>query len=162
MAAPLELPLAFLPENNHKRQQTHNTMLNATYNTRTLAACAKRLRHIQAKDGHLPQGTVVWRYSEGFRLQLTGEEHEPGGYVQYNASNIERIEEALKQNQADDKARIALGALLESEPHEFTDPQLRYLSMNTDIPSIYAQTAFLALCARNMAKHPDAARRKIA
>lgn len=137
-------------------------MLNATYNTRTLAACAKRLRHIQAKDGHLPQGIVVWRYSEGFRLQLAGEEHEPGGYVQYNASNIERIEQTLEENLADDKARIALGALLETEPQEFTDPQLRYLSMDTGIPSNHAQAAFLALCARNMAKHPDEARRKIA
>lgn len=137
-------------------------MLNATYNTRTLAACAKRLRHIQGRDGHLPQGSVIWRYSEGFRLQLEGEQHEPDGWRCFNASNIERIEQVLNDNQADDKARIALGALLEKAPQEFTDIQLRYLSMDISLPSNQSQAAFMALCSRNMAKHPDQARRKIA
>lgn len=137
-------------------------MSKITYNQRTLAACAKRLRYLQSTDGHLPQGIVVWRYTEGFRLQLDGEQHEPDGCRCFNASNIDSIENALTDNQADDKAQIALSALLEVAPEEFTDQALRYLSLCDGTPSSIQQKAFLALCSRNMEKHPDEKRRSIA
>jgi hypothetical protein len=135
-------------------------MTTKNYNTRTLAACAKRLRYILSLDPKTPC-QIVWRYTEGFRLQLWNEVHEPTGCIWMREAQhgLPFIERTLEQDRADQEARDNLGALLECSPHELEDAELQHLSLCKDCGPDISERAFLTLCARKMALHPDVKRR---
>ena len=109
-----------------------------TYNTRTLAACAKRLRWMTNELDTMPTWSIVWRWREGFRLQIDGEQHEPGGCLwmdgtdPYGRDRTTEVEDALAKGQADQAGYDCLSALLECTPEAFDDESLRHLSMSTE------------------------------
>ena len=141
------------------------TMTTTTYNTRTLAACAKRLRHLEATLTPMPEWTIVWRWREGYRLQLAGEHHEPGGCQwmdgstdPYGHDRTAEVEQALAKGTADQEAYDCLEALLETAPQEFDKASLIHLSCTTEPgrgARIGAQ-AFIALCQQAMRRNPAA------
>lgn len=117
--------------------------MSTTYNTRTLQACAKRLRHVLTKT---PQAKwqVVWRFREGFRLQIEGEHHEPTGWITHGnvltIGDVKELEWDTKENRANDIAADALGYTVEYRPQDLNDEQLRFLAQQID----YLQIAELA------------------
>jgi hypothetical protein len=129
-------------------------MSTTTYNPRTLAACAKRLRWIQERGGN-DLWAVVWRHEEGFRLQIHGEQHEHTGWIAYGplvSSKLEDIERDLKLGRADEIAEESLELCLDEQPEDFTDEQLRTLSCWSKHDRI-AGKAFLTVHARWHERH---------
>ena len=128
-------------------------MRDLTYNARTLAACAKRLRWIQER-GPREIWSIVWRHEEGFRLQITGEQHEHTGWCAYAAltsDTLETIERDLRNGKADQIAEEMLELCIDEQPEDFTDEQLRALSICKH--DRIAGKAFIAVHARWHERH---------
>lgn len=130
-----------------------------TYNTRSLAACVKRLRWMQQALPTMPECEIVWRFREGFRLQVAGEHHEPGGCLAYGDAHerIAEIGRALDKGQAEQNGWDCLNASLECAAEEFTDADLRHLSMAPDLPEEMRRRVIEELCRRHAHKHPELA-----
>lgn len=128
-----------------------------TYNTRTLAACEKRLRWMRGTLPAMPQADIVWRFREGFRLQVAGEAHEPGGCLAFGDAHerIDEITRALDKGQAEQDGWDCLHASLECAPQGFTDADLRHLSIANDLPEEMRWMAIQELCRRHGHEHPD-------
>lgn len=134
-------------------------MTTMTYNTRTLAACAKRLRYLtdksKAAGTKAPRWTVVWRYREGFRLQVLGEDHEPGGWETHSnitsIHGLREIERDLKLNRADEIAGDSILETLRQQPADIDNESLRFLATLEEEIDI-ARAAQDVLHHRNLAK----------
>lgn len=127
--------------------------MSITYNTRTLQACAKRLHHVLTKT---PQAKwqVVWRFQEGFRLQIEGEQHEPTGWITHGnvmtIGDVKELEWDASQDRADEIAANALGYTVEYRSHDLDETQLRFLAQQTDYLQIaeHAQSVLRSRAAK--------------
>lgn len=113
-----------------------------TYNQRTLIACAKRLAHVLSRDPKA-KWQVVWRYREGFRLQIEGEQHEPTGWITHG--NVLTIGDKIElewDSTPERSERIAAEALtytLQYRPQDLDEDSLHFLAGQTDYPQIALQ-----------------------
>lgn len=110
-----------------------------TYNQRTLTACAKRLRHVLTKSPKA-KWQVVWRFQEGFRLQIEGEQHEPTGWITHGnvltIGDVVELEWDTEENRANHIAADALGYTVEYRPQDLSDEQLRFLAQQTEFITV--------------------------
>lgn len=117
-------------------------MNKPTYNTRTLAACAKRLRHIQSAAPAMPGWAVVWRLQEGFRLQVAGEIHERDGWIYassvWGGPRPAEIARDVELGRADEIATECLRGTLKHQPEDLTLDQLHHLARCEDNTEIAA------------------------
>lgn len=110
--------------------------MKETYNTRTLAACAKRLRWMKDTLPEMPQVDIIWRFREGFRLQVAGEHHEPGGCLAFMGveDRVREIGNVLNSGDAEQAGWDCLKELIDCAADKFADADLRFLAGAPDLP----------------------------
>jgi len=111
-----------------------------SYNLRTLRACAKRLRHVidTAPDTNW---TVVWRFQEGYRLQVEQEIHEVTGWITHSSlgGSLAEVERDTRiENRADEIAEETLFLTVKHNPDHLDIDQLRILATVKDMPRVAA------------------------
>ena len=111
-----------------------------SYNLRTLQACAKRLRHVLATTPEA-NWTVVWRFQEGYRLQVEQEIHEVTGWITHSSlgGTVQEIERDTRiEDRADEIARESLYLTVKHNPDHLDIDQLRILAAAEDMPEVAA------------------------
>jgi hypothetical protein len=111
-----------------------------SYNLRTLRACAKRLRHVidTAPDTNW---TVVWRFQEGYRLQIEQEIHEVTGWITHSSlgGSVQEVERGTRiEDRADEIAKEALFSTIKYNADHLDVDQLRILAAAQDMPDVAA------------------------